>query len=92
MQPFYYSVQTHRPSRSRSDLRCYQSAIEVLLSNRTITMEKRSAALVGLAGILYSIKSIGWPLKTATWLGAWLASGGRKWLYLFWHTWRRDAV
>ena len=55
-------------------------------------MEKRSAALVGLAGVLYSIKSVGWPLKAATWLGAWLASGGRKWLYLFWHTWRRDAV
>ena len=55
-------------------------------------MDKRSAALLGLGGILYCVKSVGWPLKAATWFAAWLASGGRRWLYLFWHTWRRDAM
>ena len=72
-------MQPHRPSRNKSDDVISQRAlspIEILLSNEISAMEKRSAALVGLAGVLYSIKSIGWPLKAATWLGAWLASGG----------------
>ena len=65
---------------------------ETLLSNSTTAMEHRSAVLLGLAGILCCIKSVGWPLRAATWIVAWLASGGRRWLYLFRHTWRRDAM
>ena len=61
--------------------------------------QSRNTFLLGLAGVLYPIQSpflgLGgfawWSIKAAVWLGAWFATGGRRWLHLFRHTWRRDA-
>ena len=47
--------------------------------------------LLAFTGILYSIPNLGWQIKSATWIGVWIAIGGYRWLHLLWCAWRRDA-
>ena len=50
----------------------------------------RNKSLAMLAAALYYFPRLGGLAKTVLWMSAWISTGGARWLYLFYHTAKRD--
>jgi hypothetical protein len=50
----------------------------------------RNSVHLATAVLLYSLSSVGFLAKLATWLVVWFFTGGKHWMYISYHTLDRD--